>query len=418
MASSGCGGIPGAEALERTRENRHLRDMRPHLTNLARALPRALTLAAALIVGACARGADANSDVIRADSAGVLIMTSGARDTTLPWKFEEIDVLRDTLGEPYLFNNVLRFMVLVDRAGRTYVLTRDPSIVRFGRDGKQDLVVGRRGGGPGEFELPVAIGSQGDTIWVQDLMKQSLVRFTPELEPTTDRRLEGALSRAQMLYFRTGGLWYRSVQYKDGVAHTSVRADTMGGSPLASVASLPLRPVDYGCIQIQGMPPIFDPQIAMSASVARLLVHAQPNYELWLYEGPRAVGSIRRPLTPRAPTVEDVRVQYPEGMRFGTGAGAARCVAPVEQIVEQQGVAPLMPFIFDVALLSDGTMWALRTPHEAPPAVDVFGPDGIYAGTMTGRALPLARLPNGELLFAKRDEDTGGTHIVRVRILR
>lgn len=371
-----------------------------------------------LTAAACARGAAANPDVIIADSAGVKIITSGTRDTTLPWTFEEVGVFRDSLGEPYLFNDLLRFHVLADRAGRTYVLTRDPSIVRFGRDGTQERVVGRQGGGPGEFQLPMAIGSQGDTIWVHDLVKESLVRFLPDLSPTTDRRLEGALFRAQVLYFRTGGLWYRSVEYKDGVQHTSVRADTLAGAPLASVTSLPMRPVDYGCIRIQGMAPIFDPQIMMSASVARILVHAQPGYELWLYEGPRAVGSIRRPHTPRAPTTEDVRALYPEGMKFGAGTGPARCVAPVEEIVKQQGVAPVMPLVFDVALLSDGTMWALRSPSQAPPVVDVFGPDGVYAGTMRGRGLPLALLPNGELLFAKPDEATGGQVIARVKVRR
>ncbi len=380
------------------------------IRSILRLLPVLYTTAA------CARGATANPDVTIADSAGVKIITSGTRDTTLPWRFEEVDVFRDSLGQPYLFNNVLRFHVLTDRAGRTYVLTRDPSIIRFGRDGKQERVVGRRGGGPGEFELPMAIGSQGDTIWVHDLIKRSLVRFLPDLSSTTDRRLEGALTRAQLMYFRTGGLWYRTVEFKDGVQHTSVRADTLDTAPLASVASLPMRPVDYGCIQIQGMPPIFDPQIVMSASVARVLVHAQPGYELWLYEGSRAVGSVRRPHTPRAPTTDDVRALYPEGMRFGAGAGPARCVAPVEEIVKQQGVAPVMPLVFDVALLSDGTMWALRSPREASPVVDVFGPDGVYAGTMTGRGLPLARLPNGELLFANEDEETGGQTIVRVRV--
>lgn len=382
-----------------------------------RRLPALLLLLTAV---ACTGGPDAASDVVRADSAGVRIITSGARDTTLPWTFEEIGIFRDSLGEPFLFNGLVRFQVLTDPAGRTYVLTRDPSIVRFGREGRQEVVAGRKGGGPGEFQLPIAIGSQGDTIWVHDLIKQSLVRFLPDLSPMGDRRLEGRLSRAQLLHFRPGGLWYRAVEFKDGVQLTTIRADTLAGAPLASVASLPMKPVDYGCIQIQGMPPLFDPEVLMSASAARVLVHTQPHYALWLYEGPRAVGSIRRPFTPRAPTLDDIRRQYPDGMRFGTveRGQPSRCVASVEDLMTQQGVAPLMPFIFDVVLLADGTMWALRSPREAPPEVDVFGADGIYAGTMTGRGLPLARLPNGELLFARADRETGGQYIARVRVKR
>ena len=95
--------------------------------------------------------------------------------------------------------------MLTDRAGRTYVLTRDPAVVRFDRDGRQDLVLGRQGGGPGEFQFPVSIGAKGDTVWVLDVAKRALVKFTPNLDPAPDQRLDGALERADLLAFRTGG---------------------------------------------------------------------------------------------------------------------------------------------------------------------------------------------------------------------
>lgn len=375
-------------------------------------------IASIALFSACAGGAESGMDVVRTDSSGVLIMTSGARDTALAWSFEEIDVFRDSVGEPYLFNNLFKSQVLTDRNGRTYVLTRDPAIVRFGRDGKQERTVGRKGGGPGEFALPVAIGAKSDTVWVLDLVKGGLVRFLPDLSPTADQRLEGALERAEMLHFRTGGLWFRRTAFTDSAMVSSVYADTLGSAPLQSVITTSGGPVNFGCVGLSSSAPIFSPQVTMHASVARLLVHAQPGYELWLYEGPRAIGSIRRPLAPRAPTAEDVRLLYPEGMRVSFGGAGPDCVVPVEEVMEKQGVAPLMPFVFDVVLLSDGSMWALRTPHQAPPAVDVFGPDGIYAGTMRGRGLPLALLPNGEMLFAKDDEESGGKVIVRVRVSR
>lgn len=71
-------------------------------------------------------------------------------------------------------------------------------------------------------------------------------------------------------------------------------------------------------------------------------------------------------------------------------------------------MAAFMPPVFAVVLLSDGSMLALRTPMLAPPVVDVFVPDGVYAGTMRGRGLPLAQLPDGQMLFAREDEESGG----------
>lgn len=379
-----------------------------------------LALATVLAGAACARGGDAAAGVMRADSAGVKLITSGARDTALAWTFEETDVLRDSLGEPYLFEDLHGLRILTDRAGRTYVLTRDPAVVRFGRNGRYERAFGRRGGGPGEFEFPVAIGAKGDTIWVFDVAKGGLTRFLPDLSPTTDVRLEGALAGAELLTFRTGGLWFLRREFGDTAVTTALFADTLGGAPLRRVTVPVGRAVRYACVAMAAgaAPPVFSPELVLHASGPRLLVNQQPAYELWLYEGPRAVASIRRPLIPRAPTADDVRLLYPEGMMVRFGGGPPPCVTPVEEVMAQQGVAPLLPFVFDVALLSDGTMWALRTPHRAPPVVDVFGPDGVYAGTMRGRGLPLALLPNGELLFAKDDAESGGEVIARVKVRR
>ncbi len=385
---------------------------------MARARAGALACAlAAGLLAACDRTPPSQPGVTRTDSAGVRLITSGARDTALGWRFEEVDVLRDSTGAPYLFTALTRFQLLADRAGRTYVLTRDPAILRFGRDGRQERSLGRRGGGPGEMQFPIALGSKGDTLWVMDVGKRALVRFHPDLSPAPDQRLDGALARADMLAFRTGGVWFRRIDYADSAMTIGVFADTAG--PPLRVVTAPLgRPVDLGCVGLSSSMPLFAPQAMMHAAGARLLVNAQPGYELWLYEGPRPIASIRRPLPPRAPTEADVRLQYPQGMSIGLGGGRPPCVVPVERLMAAQGTAPVMPFVFDVTLLPDGTMWALRTPYAAPPVVDVFGSDGAYVGTMTGRGLPLALQPNGELLFARTDEESGGILVSRVRLTR
>lgn len=370
----------------------------------------------ALGLAACGGAAETSSDVVRTDSAGVRLITSGARDTVLPWTFKEIDVLRDSLGEPWLFTRVLTHHVLADRAGRTYVMTRDPAVVRFGRDGRYERTIGRKGGGPGEYLFPMAIGAQADTVWVRDAAKRGLVRFLPDLSPAPDAPLTGALADAEMLSFRTGGLWFRRTEPSDSVQVTSVFADTLGGAPLQRIEARVGAPVSFGCVGLPFATPIFTPQMTMHASGARLLVNAQPGYELWLYEGPRAIASIRRPLAPRAPTEADVRTLYPDGMTIGFGGTQPNCIVPVEEMMAKQGVAAQHPFVFDVVLLPDATMWALRTPHNARPAiVDVFNSEGVYVGSTTGMGLPLAMLPNGELLFARDDEESGGMVIVRMK---
>lgn len=378
----------------------------------------AAPLLAAVAVAACDRTPPEEPGVVRVDSAGVQLITSGARDTTLSWEFEEVGVYADSLGEPYLFNNLWSSNVLTDRAGRVYVLTRDPAVVRFGRELREERSFGRRGGGPGEFEFPLAMGAAGDTIWVMDAAKRGLVRFNPDLSPADDRRLDGALEGAEMLAFRQGGLWYRLTTRADSGQVTAVFADTLGSPPLRQVEAPLGGPVNLGCVALSRAIPVFTAQVMMHAEGPRLLVNAQPAYELWLYEGPRPIASIRRPLALRTPTAEDVRMLYPDGMRVRFGGSQPDCVVPVEEVMAKQGTAAAVPFAFDVVLLSDATMWVLRTPHQAPPVVDVFGSDGVYAGTMRGRGLPLGRLPNGDLLFARDDEASGGKLLTRMKVTR
>jgi hypothetical protein len=365
---------------------------------------------------ACDRTPAREPGVTRADSAGVRLITSVGADTTLPWTFEEVDGLRDTLGEPYLFTRLWQRGVITDRAGRSYVLTRDPAILRFGRDGRLERTLGRRGGGPGEMELPAVMAVQGDTIVVLDLMKRALVRWSPTFDPIGDRRLEGALERANGIAFRTGGLWYQKFEIRDGSLNVSFHADTIG-PPLHQVAQRSGGPVDLKCVRISVSTPMFNPTVSWSASGPRVLVNTGPGYDLWLYEGARPIASVRRAAALRAPTVEDVKEQYPEGRATRFGDGIPPCVTSAEDLFKAYGVAEFYPAVHDLTLLSDGTMWVQRNPTESPETVvDVFVSTGAYAGTIRGRQLPVGRLPNGELLIPRRDEDSGGWLLSRVRV--
>lgn len=358
----------------------------------------------------------AEPGVTRADSSGVRLITSTGADTTLPWTIEEIDVLRDTLGEPYLFTQLWNRGVITDRAGRTYVLTRDPAILRFGRDGRLERTIGRRGAGPGEMQLPAVMAVQGDTILVLDLMKRALVRWSPIYDPVGDRRLEGALERANEIAFRTGGLWFQQRAFTDSTLRIQFHADTTG-PPLHVVEQPAGGPVRFTCIGLSQSSPLFGPTITWSASGPRVLVNAGPGYDLRLYEGARPVASIRRAVTPRAPTLDDVREEYPEGYKVSFGGDRPPCVTPVEEVMTGFGVAQVYPAVHDLVLLSDGTAWVQRNPRAAAtPVVDVFASNGAYVGTMRGRRLPLGRLPNGELLIPRLDEDTGGWLLARVRV--
>lgn len=382
------------------------------------------TLAAALgaaILGGAACGGEApqQANVIRTDSAGVRIVMSTGPDTALAWRFDTIGVLTDSLGEPWLFTGVTPQHVITDRAGRTYVLEREPAIRRFGRDGRYERSIGRRGGAPGEMGLPFYLVQQGDSVAVLDVGRSALVRWGPDLEPIADIPLRDGLSGTIRIAFRTGGLW-QQVSSWDSTGNTmTLRGDTTGSAVLATV----FEPANRNARMLSGcggrvqltQPNFFARSIQWDADGPRALVYAGPHYELALYEGNRLLASVRRDLQTRAPTVDDLRRQFPDGLKLQVPG--AECTIPLSELTAGPALDGMLPFAFGVTLLADGTMWVQRSLRDEKPAtLDVFGSDGAYVGTVRGYRLPVGLLPNGELLVPIDDEDSGGVVIARMAV--
>lgn len=369
----------------------------------------------------CDRDAAQQPNVVRADSAGVRLVTSTGPDTALAWRFDTVDVLRDSVGEPWYFTRVAPQYVITDRAGRTYVLDREPVIRRFGRDGRYERDIGRKGGAPGEMELPFQLLQQGDSVAVLDMGRSAIVRWGPELEPISDIPLRDGFQGVMRVAFRTGGLWQMVSSYDSTGNFTVLRGDTAGTTVLARL----YEPVPKNPRQLEGcggrvkltQPNFFARSIHWDVAGPRLIVYSGPNYELALYEGNRLIASVRRDLPTRAPTVDDLRRQFPEGLKVQFPG--AECTIPLSELTAGPALDGTMPFAFGITLLSDGTLWVQRSVrNEKPVVLDVFASDGAYAGTVRGFHLPVGLLPNGELLVPMDDEESGGLVIVRMRVRR
>lgn len=377
-------------------------------------LPSLLVIAALSSAG-CRDSAPADPSVVRSDSAGVRIVTSTGPDTTLPWRLQPIDVFRDSLGEPWLFTMVSPQMVITDRAGRTYVLEREPAVRRFGRDGVYERSFGRKGGAPGEMESPQSLMQQGDSVAVFDGGREVIVRWGSDLEPINDIQLRGAFEGVQRAAFRAGGAWVQRYSYDSLSRRTELFADTSATEALFVLADSSRPKMLQACGGRIGfaMPAWFAPELNWAASGPRMLANLGPGYDLRLYEGQRLIASVRRDLPSRAPVVADFTSMYPEGLKLGG------CVVPLDDLMQNVGLAAVMPFVHGLALLSDGTIWVQRSVRLAkPPVLDVFASDGAYAGTVTGFYLPVGLLPNGELLVPQDDEESGGLVITRMRVVK
>jgi hypothetical protein len=310
------------------------------------------------VLAACRGAEPSDPTVVRADSAGVRLITSGPEDRALSWTFTEIGALSDADGNPWVFDAVTPVRVLTDRGGRIYVIGGDTAVLRFGRDGRLDRVLGTAGRGPGGFIRPVRIAAHADTVVVTDLGKGALVRFGPTLDPVVDRPLDGVLATAEWHAYRAGGLWFvQGVGGGESMPRSRLRADTLASAPL-----------------LEGE----NATIVAHAEGPRLVAHRPPTYEVRLFEGPRLLAMVRRP-------------------------------------VDSATVA-----ITRLALHKDGTLWVERTVPGVADArrLDVFGPDGVYVGTLQERGVPVGLLPNGEVLFVRARPEGPGVLIIRTNIRR
>ena len=306
----------------------------------------------------CRTAEPVDPTVVRADSAGMRLITSGPEDRALAWTFTEIGPLSDADGNPWVFDAVTPGRVLTDRGGRTYVIGGDTAVLRFGRDGRLDRVLGAPGRGPGGFVRPVRLTAQADTLIVTDRGKGALVRFGPTLDPVEDRLFDGALATAEWHAYRAGGLWFvQGIGGEESVYRSRLRADTLSSAPLLEVE---------------------DATVVAHAEGPRVVAYRPPTYEVRLFEGPRLLAMVRRP-------------------------------------VDLASVA-----ITRLALHKDGTLWVERTVPGAADArrLDVFGPDGVYVGTLEDRGVPVGLLPNGEVLFVRARPEGPGVVIVRTNIRR
>jgi sugar lactone lactonase YvrE len=166
--------------------------------------PALLPLAAlVLAASACGRDAGAAADgwagTVDTLPNGAVRVHSPARGTWRPgeeWTLvEELRLGSAEAEGPELFGDVRALEV--DRAGRIYVLESQAKEIRvFGADGSHVRTIGRKGGGPGEFESPAGLmWDAGGRLWVVDQQNARFSVFDTAGAFLTSHRRPGGFSR-------------------------------------------------------------------------------------------------------------------------------------------------------------------------------------------------------------------------------
>lgn len=372
-------------------------------------LPRTLgAIAVAIGLVACAADTPPRITVERTDSAGVTIITNHGADFLLDWTFTPTLTLGGEDEGPEAFFNIGLSSVAADADGNLYIMDAgNHRIVIFDEAGNHLRTLGRQGGGPGEFQMwPSGITIAHDrSINVYDIGKQGLVRFDPAGNPLQTRRIEGGQIRSYALL--SDGIAIHVDHHFDSVASDRIQTITDAGdtTTIISVARPPLKPVDFGCVRISGMATIFAPSLQWDALDDQIFINPAADYVIDLYDGARLAASIRRDLPPRPATRELALRQVGEDFKVGLGA-AGECKVPAARVVEEQGIADVIPAISRIRVAPNGTIWVQRYAIRGEIApIDIFSPDGEYLGTLPeGAPFPAAFLPEDRIAAIEKDE--------------
>jgi hypothetical protein len=174
---------------------------------------------------------------------------------------------------------------------------------------------------------------------------------------------------------------------------------------LASHIEPPSRPQEYvECGVRITLPPVFAKLLVWRQSGSTIALSTDADYVIELH-GDGGVLSIRRPIETMSASVRLASKEYGPGYELGVGQSRT-CLIPIDELIEQAGMAEAVPSIRDIAVAPDGSLWVKRWQFDdEEPKTDIFDPEGAYVGTLTGdHPFPVAFLPNGDLLAAETDD--------------
>ncbi|HEU4569833.1 MAG TPA: hypothetical protein VFS07_04620 [Gemmatimonadales bacterium] len=386
-------------------------------------MTRPLPFLALVVAAGCHPAAEA-ATATRADSAGIEIVSSTGTDRILDWPVTPSDTLYDPAADTVLVGEARMLSVAADAEGRLVFADggfNDRRILRVGPEGALHQV-GRRGGGPGEYQMLASVSSSpAGEILAGDYAKRAFLRFSPEdsvLSPIPWSAFGAGF--AQDGGYADGGVLAIVQEMSESTSVRHIRllrgSDTVD---LAEVADGAPKQLMYQSCGVGFMgSPLFSPRPAWGGNGGAVALVSSGAYEIRVWQGGRLGRIIRRAVPVRAATRALAIQDLGEGFRITVG-DRGPCLIPAEDIVAQQGYAGTIPAIRRIAMGTDGSLWVERWTIKGEPLLrDVFDPTGAYVGTLRGEiAWPQAWLPDGRYVSVGADADSLPV-VVRYRVGR
>jgi hypothetical protein len=159
------------------------------------------------------------------------------------------------------------------------------------------------------------------------------------------------------------------------------------------------------CPVMISMGPVFGPDLVWTVFGGQVLVNSGPGWVVDVYRDTTMIRSLRRSVSSIPATAELAALEHPDGFRVGVPGGGLTCEKSAEDVVEDVGFGDVVPAVRDILVQPDGTIWVRRNPPSTTLGrFDILAPDGGYLGTLVDAPVPLAFMPDGDVVGVETDE--------------
>jgi hypothetical protein len=373
--------------------------------------------------------------------------------TTLPARDRALDATARPLftvgvmdgAEHEMFGRISA--VAFDAAGSLYVLDAgNHRVVVFGPDGRFLRMFGRRGGGPGELQGPMALAVAGDEVTVLDMGNNAAIVFHRDGRHLRNLPFDAG-ERPGRRYgaHPRGGFVYEPMPYAMTMTDAGPQVRARESLPVlwrgTSQSEAPRKLYEAPApppptvrqeavggqrrVMVQNTaPPVFTPSFQWTVLADGGLAVASTEHYRVEVVGPdgRARRVLERGLSPRrvverdrerARTVREEALSSGAGMVTMGGGGAppggmvAQARAAAEQALANMTFAETVPVIQAMTVDGEGRLWLRRAgarDYDRGP-IDVIAPGGRYVGTLPeGTTIPNAFGPDGRAGYIETDD--------------
>lgn len=374
-----------------------------------------------------------------------------ARDNMLGERPTDVFTVGTVEGESWEMFSGIR-SVAFDAADNMYLLDGQNSrIVVFDAAGRFVREFGKKGGGPGELQAPLAMDVASDgSVVVSDVGNRSFVVFTRDGEYVRNIPFDEELGMpVAMSADHSGGIIGRSIRRPRADGDPADRSvspivrHSLDGAEARTIYRVPVTPprvMQSGSgnrMAVMSMDPVFGPRPTFGVLPSGLALHHETGYSIHILDAAgRPVRRITRDYTPRKVTKKDQeewqerrRGEAASGggatvvMARTSGAGTSTSVgrpSPGAMTLNVDAVpfAEFMSIVTSIRTDPQGRIWVQRRDRDGGAAgpIDLVTAEGRYIGTLPAQDLPNAVSASGLGAWIVTDDELGVERVVVRRL--